>query len=458
MSLIKSIKSLGGTSFSKYPLDPANYRGLMGEFFLPGGQGPVDRFIYTDYNSSLTAIENCPPLTAVILKKSAAYINGKTWVMDDKGQEAKSKFAQTLKARLLNPNPLQTWKQFEAQQQFIINAFGFSILLPIQPTGFKETVDCSSMWNIPPSMLDIQETGKLFYQTDLSGMLKSVVLNYKGEKTVLKSEDGNVNKPFFIFRDLLPGFCSMIFPDSRIKSLSLPISNIMGALESRGVLINYRGAMGILSSTNDKFGYVPIKPDTKKELQRDFMRYGLKHEQWKFIITSASLNWQQMSIPTKDLMLFEEIEDDVNMICDEMGYPIDLMAGSQRKTYQNAPQAWRSLYQDTIIPEADNTYDQWNMVFDCVANGCKMEKDYNHVPALQENKSEQATARKTMGEAVINEFKNNLITYNRVLELIGEDQLPGMDLYYREIVAQDPSFSPAPVAAVTDNLNNNQTG
>jgi hypothetical protein len=307
-------------------------------------------------------------------------------------------------------------------------------------------------------MLDIQETGKLFYQTDLSGMLKSVVLNYKGEKTVLKSEDGSIDKPLFIFRDLLPGFCSMIFPDSRIKSLSLPISNIMGALESRGVLINYRGAMGILSSTNDKFGYVPIKPDQKKELQRDFMRYGLKQEQWKFIITSASLNWQQMGIPTKDLMLFEEIEDDVNMICDEIGYPIDLMAGSQRKTYQNAPQAWRSLYQDTIIPEADNTYDQWNMVFDCVANGCKMEKDYNHVPALQENKSEQATARKIMGEAVINEFKNNLITYNRVLELLDEDQLPGMDLYYREIIAQDPTFSPAPIVPVADNLNNNQTG
>jgi hypothetical protein len=451
LSLIKSIKSLGGTSFSKYPLDPATYRGLMGEFFLPGGQGPVERFIYSDLSSCVAAYESCPPLTAIINKKASSYTNGKTWVMDLKGKESSSPYAVKIRERLSKPNPVQTWKQFEAQQKIFVDAFGFSILLPIMPVGYKQVIDCSSMWNIPPNMLEIKESDKLFYQTDLAGMIDKITLCYKGERTDI------TGKPMFIFKDFIPSFHSMIFPDSRIKSNARPISNIIGALESRGVLINYRGALGILSSQNDKSGYIPIKDKDKKELQADFQRYGLRDQQWKFIITSAAVQWQQMGIPTKDLMLFEEIEDDVNMLTDSWGYPIDLMAGSQRKTYQNAPEAGKSLYQDTIIPEADNLYDTWNVVFDTANNKCRLEKDYSHVSVLQENKGEQATARKTLGEALIYEFDNNFITYNMVLERLGEDTISGMDKYKRELL-NDPNFAPPVVQPINNNLNNDQTG
>lgn len=436
MSIVKSIKSLGGTSFSKYPLDPANYRGLMGEFFLPGGQGPVEKFIYTDLSCCVGAYEACPPLTAIINKKSAAYTNGKTWVMDMKGKESNTEYANKIRARLAKPNPIQTWKQFEAQQKIFTDLFGFSILLPIMPVGYKQVIDCSSMWNIPPSMLEIKETDKLFYQTDLSGMVESITLTYKGERTDI------TNKPIFIFKDFIPSFHSLIIPDSRVKSNSKPINNIIGALESRGVLIDYRGSMGILSSTNDKFGYVPIKDNQKKELQADFRRYGLRENQYKFIITSASLNWQQMGIPTKDLMLFEEIEDDVNMLCDSWCYPIDLMAGSQRKTYQNAAAAGKALYQDAIQPEADNLYDTWNVVFDTANNKCRLEKDYSHIAVLQEDKVDNGRARMYLNQALLIEWQQNLLTANQWLEMNGMDTMPGNegDLYYYQWVAAGKTF------------------
>ena len=438
MSIVKSIKSLGGTSFSKYPLDPANYRGLMGDLFLPGGQGPLHQFTYGDKESCLLAYSKCPPLTAVINKLAGAYVNGKTFVMDLKEEkESTIPFAKKLRQRLIRPNPIQTWKQFEAQQSIIKDACGFSLLLPILPVGYKEIIDCSSMWNIPPSMLDISETNKLFYQNDISGMVDKIVLTYRGEKTEIQ------DKPFFIFKDFLPSLNSMIFPESRILSLEKPISNIMGALESRGVLINYRGALGILSSTGDKNGYVPIKAKEKEELQRDFKRYGLRDSQWKFIITSAMVNWQQMGIPTKDLMLFEEIEDDVNMICDSYGYPIDLMAGSQRKTYQNAPEAGKHLYQDTTIPQSENMYEVWNILFKCEENGCKMIKDYGHIPVLQANKSEESLARLTLDQALEIEYKKGLITLDDWLIELGRDKLPSG---IGNVRATDPGASNVPLA------------
>lgn len=439
MSIVKSIKSLGGTSFSKYPLDPANYRGLMGEFFLPGGQGPVEKFIYTDLSCCVGAYEACPPLTAIINKKAAAYTNGKTWVMDMEGKESNTEYANKIRARLAKPNPIQTWKQFEAQQKIFVELFGFSILLPIMPIGYTNVIDCSSMWNIPPSMVDIKETNKLFYQTDLSGMVDSITLCYKGEKTDI------TNKPLFIFKDIIPSFNSMIFPESRVKSNTKPISNIIGALESRGVLIDYRGAQGILSSSNDKFGYVPIKPEQKKELQRDFMKYGLRDSQWKYIITSASLNWQQMGIPTKDLMLFEEIAGDVDMLSDSWGYPIDLLAGSQGKTYNNADAAWAALYQDALIPEAENLYDVWNIVFDTANNKCKIEKDYSHIAALQADKVEQGRAFQYAAVGLLTLWQQNMITANQYLERCEFDTLPGPegDQYYYEWVAAGKVFGNA---------------
>lgn len=459
MSLIKSIKSLNVKSVNPAPvfLDPSQYRSQMTDMFLAGGQGPLQQFTYQDNNSSLTAYEKCPPLTAVINKKAQAYINGKTWVMDKKGKESVSEFANKLRARLAKPNPLQSWKQFEAQNYIYQQIFGYCIVLPIIPAGFKKNIDATSLWNIPGNMIKPFETNKLWYQTELKGILQKIVLTYKGHETELPLD------LIYIFKDFAPSFKTMIFPESRVCSLEMPINNIIGALASRNVLINYRGALGILSSDSDKFGYVPIKEGDKESLQNDFRRYGLIGQQWKFIITSAAVKWQQMGIPTRDLMLFEEIEDDVNMICDSYSYPIDLMAGSTRKTYQNSDAAGKGLYQNAIIPEADSMYDQWNIFFDCAANNVELEKDYSHIPILQQNKGEQATARNTLGQALEREFKNNWITYNRVLELLGEDTITGMDKYYKELLEMGYVFGSVNnvISLSPEQLNppaNNQTG
>lgn len=449
MSIVKAIQTSFATKGASFPLDPGTYRAGMADLFQLGGQGPLHAFTYENSNSSLKAYEKCPPLAAIINKKAQAYINGKTWVMDSKGKESVSQWANNLRKLLSRPNPLQSWKQFEAQMYITQQVFGYCIVLPILPLGRKDIASASSLWAIPGNMVTIKYTNKLWYQTDLPGIVESITLAYAGTDTKLDI------KSVHIFRDFSPSFNNMVFPESRIRPLELPINNIIGALESRNMLINYRGALGILSSENDKSGYIPIKAGDKTELQKDFSRYGLKNQQWKFIITSAAVKWQQMGVPTKDLMLFEEIEDDTHMLCDSYGYPIDLMAGSQRKTYQNSEAAGKGLYQDTTIPEADAIYDQWNEFFQCAANGCEMQKDYGHVAVLQADKAKEAQARNTLTQTLDREFKNNWITYNRVLQLLEEDTINGMDKYYNELLAEGYTFGPTvqPQGAGPDELN-----
>lgn len=428
-----AVKSLSyGHEMQPIPLSPGSYRGAQDgqQWFAEMVGGNFFYFTYGGHKSSLAAYESCPPVNAIINRKAQAYINGKTWVLNTRGKEATSVEAKKLQTLFKRPNPLQSWKQFEAQGYIYQQLFGYTIILPVKPVGFKDNIDAKALWNIPPFMVDIEETNKLFYQSDTKGIIKEIVLNYKGIQTILRVED------IYIMKDFTPSFCSLVIPESRIKALELPINNIIGAYESRNVLINYRGALGILtkdSGDGGQFGALPWPEGEKENIQNDFRRYGLKQRQWQIIITSASMKWQQMGYATKDLMLFEEVEGSTMAICDSYGFPYQLMATAKGTTFSNVNEGKKILYQDSIIPESESIYEQWDQFFNTEKYNLHLNKDYSHVAVLQEDQLQAAQARKERNNALLIEYQNDLITMNRWLELNGEDPRPDGDRYYSEI-------------------------
>jgi hypothetical protein len=445
-----ALKSLTPDSFD---LVPQSYRPSVAPndnwFFEANGKS-VFHFKYSGHDSAVRAYEICPPVNAIINRKAQAYINGKTWVLNvqgkAKGKESTSTEAKKLQALFKKPNPLQSWKQFEAQGYIYQQLFGYTIVLPIKPVGFKENIDAYQLWNIPPSMVDIEETNKLFYQSDTSGIIKEIVLDYKGTRSILKVED------IYILKDFTPSFCSLVLPDSRIHALELPINNVIGAFESRNVLINYRGALGILSQDpgTGTYGPIAMTDDEKTALQQDLRRYGLKNHQWQFIITSAALKWQQMGIATRELMLFEEVEAGTQAICDSYNYPYQLLSSAKGTTFSNLNEGKKLLYQDATIPEAESMYEQWNQLFNTEKYNLIIDKDYSHVAVLQEDQLQSAQARKARNDALLIEWQNDLITRNRWLEMNGEDPLPSDgDLYYSEWKKLNPN---------NQNINTNETG
>lgn len=458
LNIGNAFKSLLPQSEHSMDVAPGSYRGIDGSdpMFFWGDNFNVEKvFSYTGHTSSLTAYKQCPPLTSVINRKAQAYINGKTWIMNTQGKEATSPDAKKLKKLFARPNPIQSWKQFEAQQQIYIQLFGFSIVFPIIPAGFEKygPIEASSMWNIPPFMIDIKESNKIFYQTDQSGIIDKIQLTYRNQKVDLPL------KSLYIFKDFTPSFETLVFPESRVQTLQMPINNIIGAMESRNVLINYRGALGAFTQeqSGGQYPTIPMQPAEKEQLQKDFARYGLKNRQWKFIITTAALKWQQIGIATKDLMLFEEIDSDTMMICDQFGYPYRLLANNSSNSLggSDVKQYKQLLYQDTIIPEAESCYEQWNNMFLTEERNINIQKDYSHLPILQEDEKDKATARYTRNQALLIEFQNNLLTLNRWLELNGEDTLttPEGKLYYYQLVAQGWKFGSG---GATQNTNNGQ--
>lgn len=437
MSTLKVVrKGLSGVAAPQ--LIGADYHTRSNEFWLMNQAGGVDyKFSYTGHNSSLKAYQKCAPLTAIINKKAQAFSNGKTWILNKKGKakekEATGEIARKVRALMANPNPFQTQKEFEAQQYIYCQLQGFCLMLPIKPIGFDNT-DAIRLWNIPPVMIDIDETQKNWLlASEKKDVIKKVVINFKDEKVEIPLSE------VFIIKDFTPSFNSPILPESRVCALEMQVNNIMGAYESRNVLINYRGALGIISpDAKDVGGPVPLKDEDKEALQKDFLQYGLKYSQWKFIISSASIKWSQMGVPTRDLMLFEEIEDDIMRICDGYNFPYPLMSSNRTNSLggNNIGESKQLLYQDAIMPESESICDQWNTFFELAKYDLYISKDFSHVAALQGDEQKKATARKTRNEAMQIEFYNNICTLNQWRIANGDDPVDGDEgaMYYYELL------------------------
>ncbi len=416
----------------------SKYRGMSGVWFF--GNDNIDRYFDFDgLSSSLKAYQTCAPLNAIIHRTVDAYINGKTWVLNNKGKEIENEHATRLRKIIDQPNPLQNWPEFEAQAKVYKKVFGYNIVLAMTPLGFDNSY-AKAIWNIPPHLVEIEYSDANIYSIKTRDDLI--------KKIWLKTPNGirsELDKRFIsIHKTTEPSFGSPLLSESPIRVLEQQINNIIGAYESRGTLISYRGSLGILSPEIDDSGSKPLEEEDKEEIHADFAKYGLRKGQNKFIITTAAMKWQQMGIPTSSLMLFEEIEDDIMRICDKIGYPYRLMASDKSASYNDVSECKKKLYQDTIIPESILDYADWNRFFNTAEYRLKIDKDYAHIEALQANKKNLASARLSMGQALEREFKNNWIKLNRVLEILEEDTLGAEgEKYYSDLVAEGKTFGQA---------------
>ena len=425
---------------------PSIYRGGLfdGKFFF-GGNGLDYRFAYKNFHSSVEAYNSCPPLAAVVNRKAQCYINGETMVVNSQNNPARGSDAAKLTKLLKKPNPIQSWRAFEAQQYIYIQLFGFCVTLPIIPAGFEASgpIEATSLWNIPPYLLSIQEKQQpYFFAKSFKDLVEKITFTWNANTIDLPLEN------LIIFKDFTPGKDNPLFPESRIRALTMPIANVIAAYLSRNELINYAGAQGIFSpEAQDVTGTIPLKPEEKNQLQDDFKRqYGIQRGQFRYIIAPTQMKWQAIGKPTRDLMLFEEIVDDIMRICDGYSYPSPLLNSEKGPNVSNTGAYQEQIYTDGIIPESLDLYEQWNNYFFTEDYNIKMVKDYAHVPALQDNRVEAGKALYYLNQSSLILWQNNMITANQWLEMNELPTVPGYDLYYSDFVKQGLVFAPNPQA------------
>ena len=416
-------------------LNPSGYRGGL---LSIGGMGGILYGLNNEVNH-LRAYNECPPLKSIVGKRAKAFNVGKIEVYNkNTDKSAKGDSAARYRQILKRPNPLQTQKQFFAQHNTYLDIFGYCPVFIVRPFGVNDEV--TAIWNIPPWIFDIQFTGAWLQQNHHDGIFAGYTMQWSTGLVNLPKENIKL-----IFDD---GFgtdmdINLCIPDSRLRSQEYPVFNIIAALKARNTLITRRGPTGILSNqAKDSVGHIPMPEGEKQAVQQDFSRYGIVGQEFQVIITEANLQWQQMGFSTKDLMLFEEIEDDINSLCDAYGWYPELLSRTKSATFDNKEKAEKMVYNATIIPESQSRIEQLSNAIIGQNDNIEYRISFDHIPALQAEILQQAQARKEGDIALEKEFKNNVITLNQWLEALNYPlRTDGNgDKYYYELIADGWAF------------------
>lgn len=387
-----------------------------------GGDGVGAFFSWTGISSSLTAYDECPPLQSVCNRRALAFINGEISILNSAGKPSTSPQSKKVLKLLNNPNPLQTRSQFLAQIHIYLDLVGYCVVVPLRPVGY-EMSEAEQLYVVPPIMAEL---GSNSYGLNfISGGIDYVMV---GGVRVNPAD-------VMIIADINPSVSDMVKPGAKIKSLELPINNIIGAYESESTLIKQRGPSGIISPEPDKQlgGAVPLIEEDKLAIQSSFnRRYGLLAGQSHIILATASaLKYQKTGFNAEELGLHKAIENSTKAICDTIGFPTELM-GIVNPTYSNKESADKEVFTKYIIPSSVNIAEQLGSYLLPITD--KLIFDYSHVPEMQADKVKEATAKKAIMEAMKIAFDLDLVTLNQMLKQIDiEPLMEGGDLRKSQI-------------------------
>lgn len=384
--------------YGDYPLSP-DFMAYRGDCNTPGYC--VD---FTTLEGCEFAYRKCAPLRTTINKLAYTLSNAKIWVVDEDEKDVPE--YQWVKDLFLQPNPKQCGRELMFEGDAYTKLFGEGFLVKATlPTSGKSY----SLWPVNPKFMHDKPTGAWLNQYDINEINEGWW--YRNPFTSTEIFIPNEDVLHLVDTNLNLDYGKRRFRgSSRIEGLEKDIINILTAKDAILALNTDRGALGILSPDGkDAAGAIMYNPQDKKDLHNEFMRaYGITHGKSKAILTNKPTKWQTISYNTKDLMLLEGLQENIQRICDAYFLPYELLAHAQGTTYSNKSEAWKQLYQDAIIP-VSLIYSQKLTSFLGIKNA-RIDFDFSHVEVLQQSEKEKNDAIKSRTETVRMLWQDGLAT------------------------------------------------
>jgi len=370
---LRNLRSLFG-SVSNYDKTPLFY-GV--NILLNGGKGDI---LNPENIDAYNVYSTTPHLQAVIKRKGDLIASGQ-WKHYKliRGEKVIVENSE-LVAFLEKPNVLFKGNDYLRLINENMSVYGNVYKYVLRP--YKKSIP-TTLNILPSNDIEIRTLGKWYKQSKL----KDIIKEYRMLSTNDILQIDEIDHTYIVnSKNPLQG-------ETPLKAIYLPLSNLRSAMKTRNILIEKRGAIGILSNdTKDAAGNKGLPKEERTRVEKEFQRdYGLKDGQSQVIISDNNLKWQAMGFPTKDLMLFEEDENDFCQLCDQYGIARDLFASTKGATFENQKQALKQTYQTTIIPEAEEIAMNHTKILGLDGVNEWLELDYSHIPVLQENEQEKAT-------------------------------------------------------------------
>lgn len=393
---------------------PKEIKELNGSFFYVFGGGDADKEL--DFKLLYKVYLRIPHLRAVIDQRCTMFANGRLYIKK-RDSEDEILYDHPLQAKLNKPNAFQSTREW----MFMIQAYkcisGDAFIYKNYSVG-KNLRNLQGLTPIDYDSMKVKARNDAlpFEVTDTLDYIKSIEFTFRNGAT-RKFKDMS---ELIHFRDT-----GIKFTDATSKIITHKdtITNIYEALKARQTMIKRKGGIGALTG-NQKNGdmAIPLAKKEKEEMQQRLNQYGLGAGKDPVIVTDVPMRWQPFVFPTRELMLFEEIQDGFHQLCDAYGIRREIFEG--QSNYSNKEHAERGTYQDTIIPEWEDFVNKLNMELNTEADGIEICVDYSHIPILQENEKENIEMQKVKSDMLLNEISANLITPEEYRDQMGYDGPP----------------------------------
>lgn len=351
-------------------------------YWLDDGR-TVQLFDFNNNNQIKLALDSVPELAAPINYMAKSFSAGKYEIkLNDKVIDSK------INSILEKPHPLFNESDFKQNLAKNLIAYGIAYIWVNTPAMIDNT---KGMFIIPsyrvqPFVGEITDK-ELRSAENIEGLIKYYVVQTETKQIgiptdeiiqVRQNTDISVGNKYLIFT-------------SPIKPLEKALLVTPAIYDSMQNLLNNGGMKGFIASdTGDNINNIPITPDEKADLQKQFKNYGSKSGQHDVAFTKHSLKYVQITSRIKDMLLSEQREMIKTVVSDILGFDNVLLNAAKSSNYGVFyKEARKSLFSETIMPLANNYTDALtNYFFEFRKN--KISLNYSHLDVFSQDEKEKA--------------------------------------------------------------------
>jgi len=371
----------------------------------------VDYFEIGTNKTIIKAVNECPQIGTILIRRAQQISNGITTVKNQDGEELSGKLLTKYSQLIDKPNVFMNRVQYVSLREMYALAWGWV-------AEYKEVVPgfgIKSRRILKPECCEIVwENKSMFFAENKHDYIKSFHYNENGVRT-------RINDVENIYFYTNPNVISMngYLPESPLKTLTNPINASIKNYKSR--IRSIGSPWGFVSQTGkDDTSNIPMSPDEVEEFHKRYReQYGVEDHQNELMFANGPFQFNPIMPPVKDLQLLELLKSDSGVICDVLGYEFDLLARDiGGVALNNKKEAGRNQYQNYVIPQAKNWDEQEMESLGAAKDGVIIHTTFDHLPIMQADRNEESQARLNNIRAILSQFTSNMISYGEAMEVL----------------------------------------
>jgi hypothetical protein len=352
---------------------------------------------YSDDEYIDNPISEVPELAGILNYIGRAYVSGKFGVKRDE-DIIENRYSKLFK----KPNAVATHRVFRMNLSEYLAAYGYCFVYAYSPSIVNQT---KTLTLLDPNKCTIKTKVKKYSGsvelTELSDLIERVEYdNDSGKKTIYEDIDSLIlftNDTNYSIDNYTLTFQSPLDSLRNALEVTPALYEIMTALANEG------GVQGFISNRQtDDVGTVPLTPEERALLEKEFESYGLKKGQRRLRISPANVDYVEVSAKVKDLALDVQKRIIKETIADVLGFDAILLNSTEGKKYDNYKLARQSFFTELIMPLAsviDETLT--NYFFARYYPSERFYTDYSHLDIFSKTESEKTASTLTESKYII---------------------------------------------------------